>query len=519
MSTTLQTIPSAAVRFGAARAEITPPVGIYHPMWGAARHDRATGVHRPLFADVIALAPMAGGDPLLQVQLDMVNLEQGQYDEMVAAIGQAAGVAADRIILAFSHTHSGGLFSPNRFSFPGGELIPGYLQDVRKKLEDAARTAVEQLRPALLTYGVGRCDLAANRDYWDDVNNLYACGFNPGADSDDTLMVTRVSQPDGAIRSVLVNYACHPTTLAWENTLISPDYVGAMRAVVEEATGVDCIFMLGACGDLGARRSHVGDTEVADANGRQLGYAAASVLAAMGPAGQDFAYRGPVVSGATLGTWAHVPLTMLMRQHPCVLPAGSIWSICLRSRAPTRPNCRQRWRTGWTASARLIKTAMRWRAAMPAQKPNGRGVGWAASRPCPLVQPTPFPFPSIVSATASGSASAASRTTCSRVNCAGVSQRCRFSAQSWPGRCRWPICCRKIATVRGCIKRSHRSLRPAVSNCWPTPSRTRLPRLRRSAPTSLELGRIDDSPQFVASHHPIDPICVHKYSQQERRAL
>ena len=33
--------------------------------------------------------------------------------------------------------------------------------------------------------------------------------------------------------AVVVNYACHPTTLAWQNTLISPDYPGALRELVE----------------------------------------------------------------------------------------------------------------------------------------------------------------------------------------------------------------------------------------------------------------------------------------------
>ena len=66
----------------------------------------------------------------------------------------------------------------------------------------------------------------------------------------------------------------HPTTLAWDNTLISPDYPGATREVIEDATRVPCVFLLGACGDLGPRNGFVGDTAVADRNGRQLGYAA-----------------------------------------------------------------------------------------------------------------------------------------------------------------------------------------------------------------------------------------------------
>jgi hypothetical protein len=145
--------------------------------------------------------------------------------------------------------------------------------------------------------------MAANRDYWDADNNLYACGYNPDAPADDTLLVVRASAPDGTQRATIVNYACHPTTLAWENTRISPDYVGALRATIEETTNAPCIFVLGACGELGPRRSYVKDTAIADLNGRQVAHAALAVLDSMDAPAHDFAYAGPVVSGATLGTW------------------------------------------------------------------------------------------------------------------------------------------------------------------------------------------------------------------------
>src|SRR4029453_15449132 len=127
--------------------------------------------------------------------------------------------------------------------------------------------------------------------------------------ADDTLLVARVSAAaDGATLATVVNYACHPTTLAWENTPVSPHYVGAMQELVEQATRAPCLFLQGASGDLGPRDGFVGDTAVADRNGRQLAYAALSALTAMGPPRTDFQYQGAVVSGATLGAWAHVPL-------------------------------------------------------------------------------------------------------------------------------------------------------------------------------------------------------------------
>src|SRR5262249_40078791 len=136
----------------------------------------------------------------------------------------------------------------------------------------------------------------------------YVCGFNPAGSADDTLLVARITSAQGTCLATLVNYACHPTTLAWDNTAISPDYVGAMREVIEQATGAPCLFLQGASGDLGPREGFVGDWQIADCNGRQLGYAALSTLESLPPAGTRFAYAGPVVSGTTIGTWRHEAL-------------------------------------------------------------------------------------------------------------------------------------------------------------------------------------------------------------------
>jgi hypothetical protein len=47
---------------------------------------------------------------------------------------------------------------------------------------------------------------------------------------------------------------------------------------------------------------------VADRNGRQLGHAALAALEGLPPPGTQFRYRGPVISGATLGAWEHASL-------------------------------------------------------------------------------------------------------------------------------------------------------------------------------------------------------------------
>src|SRR5215831_10407358 len=99
--------PQTRCRAAVGRADVTPPVGIHHRFWGAARHDRATGVHRPLLADVLVLAPSRGSDsPVVRVQLDLLGLTAGQQTELTGAVAEAAGVPPEAMLIAYSHSHS-----------------------------------------------------------------------------------------------------------------------------------------------------------------------------------------------------------------------------------------------------------------------------------------------------------------------------------------------------------------------------------------------------------------------------
>src|SRR4029453_11991738 len=156
--------------------------------------------------------------------------------------------------------------------------IEPYLQAMTRTLIRLVNEAQQSLTSAGITHGKGRCDLAAQRDFWDGRTNQYVCGFNPDGEADDTILGARITNDAGKTLPPLVNYARQPTTLAWDNTLISPDFPGAMREIVEAATGAPCIFLQGASGDLGPREGFVGDPAIADRNGRQLGHAALAAL-------------------------------------------------------------------------------------------------------------------------------------------------------------------------------------------------------------------------------------------------
>jgi hypothetical protein len=277
-------------------------------MWGAATHDRSAGVHRPLTATACVFQPVEGDAPSerqILVALDHCLLRNREMDELTRHICAAAGIDETELLVVFSHTHAAGLMERDRADLPGGDLIGPYLDELADKTARIVQQAMASPQPVTIAYESGQCALAANRDFWDEEHDAWVCGVNPAELADDTLLLIRVSDEAGNTLATLVNYACHPTTLAWDNDLISPDYPGAMREVLEEATGAPCVFLLGACGDLGPWMGYVGDTAIADRNGRQLGYAALSLVESLPPPRTSLAYDGPVVSGATLGVWSY----------------------------------------------------------------------------------------------------------------------------------------------------------------------------------------------------------------------
>jgi hypothetical protein len=352
--------PQSTCRFGLARRDVTPPVGIYHRMWGAATHDRATGVHRPLTATALVFRPPDDNDAeeeQVLVAVDHCLLWATEMSALLESVSRPTGVPAERLVVTFGHTHAAGLMGLERSSLPGGERIAPYLEELAGRVADAVREARASVGPAVIQYGVGRCALAAHRDLWDEAAGQFVCGFNPDGPADDTVLVARVTDAAGRVVASVVNYACHPTTLAWQNTLISPDFPGALREAVEGATGAPCVSLQGASGDVGPRDGFVGDVAVADRNGRQLGYAALAALEALPPPGTRFVYTGAVVSGATLGTWAHRPVDAQQAQRQATWRRRR-WTVDLpyREGLPTAEQARAE-RERWQAAEEAARAA------------------------------------------------------------------------------------------------------------------------------------------------------------------
>jgi len=295
-------------RIGTARTVVTPPVGIYSRTWGSARHDVAEGVHRPAVASCLVFQSLAGDSELVFLTMDSCCADDGEVAAIRAAILKQFGMKPEQLMLHPSHSHSLPVLTRRTADRAGGSLLTAYLDSLAPTCIGLVEQARKSLAEGVASWAYGRCGLAFNRDAVDPASGRDICGLNLAEKADDTLLVGRITDSKGQIRATIVNYACHPVSLGGGNRLLSPDYIGAMREVVERDTGgAMCVFMHGASGDLTPRRSYEAQAEVADQNGRELGFAALSVLAGMFPPGQQLQYQGVEESGTPLGIWRLTP--------------------------------------------------------------------------------------------------------------------------------------------------------------------------------------------------------------------
>ena len=147
--------PQSRCRVAFARADITPPVGMYHRMWGAALHDRSTGVHRPLAATALWLESADGADRQLVIGLDHCLLDRAEIDRIAARVAAATPLRPDQVHVALSHTHGSGFLSRSRAAAAAFAASCPHVSAIRSRYgpirSPPGRSSAASTRPARRT--------------------------------------------------------------------------------------------------------------------------------------------------------------------------------------------------------------------------------------------------------------------------------------------------------------------------------------------------------------------------------
>ena len=237
---------------GTARTIITPT----QPVWlagYAGRNKPAEGKVTELWLKVLALED-AEGRRAVVLTCDTLGIPQSIYRNTCAALKQKFSLAPEQILFSASHTHCGPVLRGALYDiYPLNDQQRGFIEEYSTQFEtqiiETVGKAITDLAPAQLASGQGTTAFAVNRrnNPEGSVPKLIEQGALKGP-VDHAVPVLAVSSPDGKLKAVLFGYACHNTTMSFNQW--SGDYAGFAQMALEHShTNATAMFFMGCGGD------------------------------------------------------------------------------------------------------------------------------------------------------------------------------------------------------------------------------------------------------------------------------
>ena len=238
----------AGLRVGFGRVNVTPMMGI--KMRGYFSVRLADGVLDEL--EINALALEYGETRAVLLSMDVCSIQREMILPIKEHVAQANGLPLESVYIHNTHIHTG----PYVRNDTGDPLEVEYYAFVRRRMADAARFALDDLKPAKMGHAVGLAPkVAFMRRYRmkkGKVENF------PGFHNPD--IIGPVGEPDRRVsllrfdrecgdRVLLVNYGNHPDVIG--GCKISADWPGFLRRELESRVeNSKCLFFNGAEGDV-----------------------------------------------------------------------------------------------------------------------------------------------------------------------------------------------------------------------------------------------------------------------------
>ncbi|MGD8607413.1 MAG: neutral/alkaline non-lysosomal ceramidase N-terminal domain-containing protein [Myxococcales bacterium] len=240
---------------GAGIADITGPV-VDVPFTGYVRPTHiANGVHTRLQARAFIMGEPDGGPRLVFVVTELLNMSHeirlSVADNLRAAHGDL--YTLDNVVISATHTHS----SPGGYAHEDA-FRQAYFDAVVAGITEAIESAHDSLQPGRILVGTAPVDDAGvNRSAVAYLQNPEQERARYAHDTDQEMTLLRLEGADGPIGAINW-FAVHPTSLTYNNTLVSADHKGfaalqmesQIRQRAETPEGFVAAFAQSNCGDV-----------------------------------------------------------------------------------------------------------------------------------------------------------------------------------------------------------------------------------------------------------------------------
>lgn len=236
---------------GVATVSITPG----EPMWMAGYASRtkpSDGVISELHAKALAIEDQNGARSVI-VTTDLISIPRPLRQQVAKAIEARHQLNPAGLLMNCSHTHCSPVVRVDlemSVMYPldveQRRRVEAYFVELRDKLIGVIGLALEDLKPAKLSYCHARCSVAMNRRL--PTKDGFQNSPYPDGPVDHDVPVLRVESGEGKLRAIVFGYACHNTTTGLMQ--FNADYAGFAQTELEKAhPGATAMFVMGCGGD------------------------------------------------------------------------------------------------------------------------------------------------------------------------------------------------------------------------------------------------------------------------------
>lgn len=216
---------------GAGAVAVTPAAGSYLAGYGADR--RSTGSLDPVWVKVVVIK--TGAERLAILTVDCIGLTRPDILRIEA--GVLRSLPGTHVVVSSTHTHAGpdvvGIWGPAMWR-------SGRDEDYIDGLVETAIALVIETDQATQTATSRVASVDAPMSWVENVSEKELL--------DSRMAVLQFVSSTGETLATLTNFACHPTVLGPDNTLVSADYVhGFYRHMAAKLSG-EHLFLQGAIG-------------------------------------------------------------------------------------------------------------------------------------------------------------------------------------------------------------------------------------------------------------------------------
>jgi hypothetical protein len=244
------------------------------------RNKPSEGVVHDLWAKAIVILP-SDNLPIILVTLDICGLDRHISNQISNVLEKQHGLERDRIVLSFSHTHTGPvvgnclevIYSLDREQ---SQKVAEYTNFLCITIVEVVQQAFENMKPASITWGIGRANFAVNRSEnieKEVVLKRERLNLNGPVDHDVPVLLVRDLQEE--LIAIIYGYACHCTVLNFYK--LSGDYAGFANIALEKHyPGAVAMFVAGC----GADQNPIprGDVSLAQQYGEELAQAVSATI-------------------------------------------------------------------------------------------------------------------------------------------------------------------------------------------------------------------------------------------------